>query len=61
MTLDAMKISRSLFVWAGFALLASAGAPMSLAQNTTNFPTLGTVVRLSSELDAVLDRELDPG
>lgn len=57
MTLDAMKISRSLFVWAGFALLASAGAPMSLAQNTTNFPTLGTVVRLSSELDAVLDRD----
>ncbi|MGK0188719.1 MAG: gluconolactonase [Verrucomicrobiales bacterium] len=56
-TLGAMKISTSQLLSTGMCLLASIGFQSAWAQNTTNFPTLGNVVRLAPGLDAVLDRE----
>ena len=52
-----MRISTSPLVWAMCTLVVCAASRASFAQNTTNFPTLGTIVRLAPELDAVLDRD----
>jgi gluconolactonase len=57
-TLCTMKISDLFSIWAGVALLATMSSHPAAAQNTTNFPTLGTIVRLAPELDAALDREV---
>lgn len=53
------KFSTSLLFSTGLSLLATVAFQSASAQNTTNFPSLGNIVRLSPELDALLDRDAE--
>jgi gluconolactonase len=51
--------SQTMNSWISVGLIVLCGASASLAQNTTNFPALGKIVRLDARLDDLLENDAE--